>query len=95
MNVIHKSDNKRVALCTYNQGKKAEWARIAVFENNGQISLSNKNRDGIIALESKKQIKLKTDDHIFLNAGGQKQIYIKSKAAFSGAIEHPNFKALK
>jgi hypothetical protein len=66
-----------------------------VFQKDGQISLDNTKRDGIIAIESKKQIKLKTDDHIFINAGGQKQIYIKSKAAFSGVIEHPNFKALK
>ena len=93
--VDNKSDSKRVGLYSYNQGKQAEFARIAIFQNDGQISLDNKKRDGIISLESKKQIKLKTDDHVFIGAGGQKQIYIKSKAAFSGAIEHPNFKVLK
>ncbi|NIQ39932.1 MAG: type VI secretion system tip protein VgrG [Proteobacteria bacterium] len=91
----NESQSKRIGLYTYNPNKKAEKALIAIWQDSGTISLDNKKRNGMIALESKKQIKLKTDDHIFIKAGGQKQIYIKSKAAFSGAIEHPSFKALK
>jgi type VI secretion system secreted protein VgrG len=91
--IDNKSDRKQVGLYSYNQGKSAQWARIAVFQKDGQISLNNTKRDGIIAIESKKQIKLETDDDIFIKAGGQKHIYFKSKAGFQNAIEHRNFKA--
>jgi type VI secretion system VgrG family protein len=92
---LNEGNDKRIALYTYNPNKQEERARIAIYQDNGQIDLNNEKRDGIIALRSKKQIQLKTDDDIVLNAGGQKQIYIKSKSAFSGAIAHPNFKVLK
>ena len=91
--VDNKSDPKRVGLYSYNQGKPAEFARIAIFQNDGQISLDNKKRNGIISLESKNQIKLQTEGDVFIKAGGQKQIYFKSKAGFQNAIEHKNFRA--
>jgi hypothetical protein len=76
-----KSD-KRIGLYTYNPDKRAEWARIAIFQKDGQISLKNTQRDGIIALDSKKQIKLKTTDgDIHINAGS-KYIHLKSDGKF-------------
>jgi hypothetical protein len=89
----NESQSKRIGLYTYNPDKKAEKAFIAIWQNDGAISLDNTKRDGIIAIQSKKQIKLKTDDDVFIKAGGQKHIYFKSKAGFQNAIEHKNFKA--
>ncbi|UCH06976.1 MAG: hypothetical protein JSV55_12965 [Deltaproteobacteria bacterium] len=77
----NKSD-KRIGLYTYNPDKRAEWARIAIFQADGQISLDNKKRNGIISLESKKQIQLITtgaDIHI---DAGSKYIRLKSDGKF-------------
>jgi hypothetical protein len=85
--------NKRIGLYTYNPDKKAEWARIAIFQREGQISLKNTQRDGMIALDSKKQIKLKTTDgDIHINAGS-KYIHLKSDGKFKKILSR-NLEAL-
>ena len=88
--VDNKSDKKQVGLYSYNQGKQAEQARIAIFQNNGDIKIENDKRSGSIELMSKTQIDLQTTGGpIFLDAG-DKKIVFRSDGKFK-VIENKNF----
>jgi hypothetical protein len=92
----NEGQDKRIELSTHNPDKQAEWARIAIWQDDGEINIENDKRNGKIAIASKRKIEIvATEGNIYLDAGAQGEIKFRSKANFSKALETHNFKALE
>jgi type VI secretion system secreted protein VgrG len=87
--VDNKSETRKgIQLITRDKDNQNEFARIAVFQNNGQISLNNEKHGGEIFVKSGNYIHLKTKNRILLD--GKLGVHYKT-----GPIRHRHFKVLE